>query len=177
MRLSPLEERIADIVTPVLEDMGYALVQAKMTSAEKRNILQILAENPETHNLGVDECAKLSRAVSAVLDVEDPIAGAYDLELSSPGIDRPLTRPEDFQIWQGFEAKIELDIPTDNGQKKFRGFLKGLSPEGEISLETDQGMVAFSVNSVHKAKLVLTDALIEKSKQMQTTYQNKDVKE
>lgn len=170
MKQSPLESRISDIITPVIEDMGFALVQARMTSDDKRNILQILAEDPKTHNLGVDDCAKLSRAVSAMLDVEDPIAGAYTLEMSSPGIDRPLTRLKDFETYKGFEAKIELDVPIE-GQKRFRGYLEGLTEENEISLKTDQGMVAFSPDSVHKAKLVLTDALIEQSKKMQT--QNK----
>ena len=174
MKQSTLEKRISDIVSPVIEDMGFALVQTRMTSDDRRNILQILAENPNTHNLGVDDCAKLSRAISAVLDVEDPIAGKYTLEMSSPGIDRPLTRLDDFQTYEGFEAKIELDIPQ-NGQKRFRGVLKGLTDQDEISLETDQGMVAFSADSVHKAKLVLTDALIEQSKQMQTTNQHKEV--
>ncbi len=168
MKQSTLESRISEIVSPVIEDMGFALVQAKMTSDDKRNILLIMAEDPKTHNLGVDDCAKLSRAVSAVLDVEDPIAGAYTLEMSSPGIARPLTRPQDFETYKGFEAKIELSSPLE-GQKRFRGFLQGLNENNEISLETDQGMVAFSVDSVHKAKLVLTDALIEKSKKMQTT--------
>ena len=174
MKQSPLEQRITEIISPVINDMGFALVQVKMTSDDKRNIMQVLAEDPKTHNLGVDDCAKLSRAVSAVLDVEDPIAGAYTLEMSSPGIDRPLTRIEDFETYKGFEAKIELDMPIE-GQKRFRGFLKGLNDTDEISLETDQGMVAFSADSVHKAKLVLTDALIEQSKKMQTTIQKKEV--
>ena len=173
MKQSPLEERISDIIRPVIEDMGYALVQARMTSSDKRNILQILAENPKTHNLGVDECAQLSKAVSVNLDVEDPIAGAYTLEVSSPGIDRPLTRAEDFVTYQGFEAKIELDMPIE-GQKRFRGFLNGLNEDNEISLQTDQGMVAFPLDSVHKAKLVLSDALIEKSKKMQIAEQKKE---
>ena len=167
MKLSPLESRISEIISPVIEDMGFALVQAKMTSDDGRNILRILAEDPKTHNLGVDDCAKLSRAVSAMLDVEDPIAGAYTLEMSSPGIDRPLTRLEDFETYKGFEVKIELDIPVE-GQKRFRGFIEGLNEENEISLKTDQGTVAFSPDSVHKAKLVLSDALIEQSKKMQT---------
>ncbi len=166
MRQSPLEQRITDIISPVIEDMGFALVQAKMVSEGGRNILMVLAEDPETHNLGVDDCAKLSRAVSAIMDVEDPIAGEYILEMSSPGIDRPLTRAKDFETYKGFEAKIELDMPIE-GQKKFRGFIDGLGENKEISLKTDQGMVAFSVDSVHKAKLVLTDALMEQSKKMQ----------
>jgi ribosome maturation factor RimP len=176
MKLSPLEERITEIVTPVIQDMGYELVQARMTTVENRNTLQILAENPQTHNLGVDECAKLSRAVSAILDVENPIAGTYNLECSSPGIDRPLTRPQDFNVWSGFEAKLELDIPVE-GQKKFRGILRGINQNNEISLETDQGMVAFSVNSVHKAKLVLTDALLKQTKEMQMSHQKEEVRE
>ena len=85
------------------------------------------------------------------------------LPICSPGIDRPLTRLQDFETWKDCDAKIELDMPIE-GQKRFRGFLKGLSEEQEVLLETDQGMVAFPANSVHKAKLVLSDALIEKTR-------------
>ena len=166
MKLTPLEQRINDAITPTIIDMGYALVQAKMTTENKRNVLQILVENPKTHNIGVDECAKLSRAISAMLDVEDPISGAYSLEVSSPGIDRPLTRTEDFENWKGSEAKVELDMPIE-GQKKFRGVLEGLSSQNEILLKSDQGELALPLNSVHKAKLVMSDALIERTKQMQ----------
>jgi ribosome maturation factor RimP len=166
MKLTPLEQQINETINPTITDMGYALVQAKMTTENKRNILQILVENPKTHNIGVDECAKLSRAISALLDVEDPISGAYSLEVSSPGIDRPLTRIEDFENWKGFEAKIELDMPIE-GQKKFRGVLDGLSSQNEILLKSDQGELALPFNSVHKAKLVMSDALLERTKQMQ----------
>lgn len=175
MKLSPLEQRLSDIIRPVIEDMGYALVLARMTSDDGQNTLQILAENPQTRNLGVDDCAKLSRAVSAILDVEDPIAGHYNLEVSSPGIDRLLTRRDDFDYYNGFEVKIEIDVPIE-GQKRFRGFLEGVNEQNEILLETDQGKVALSLDSVHKAKLVMTDALIEKSKKLQKT-QPEDQKE
>jgi ribosome maturation factor RimP len=173
MKLSALEQRIRDIIAPIIEDLGYRFVRAKMKTENKRTILEVLVENPQTHNIGVDELAQISRSVSANLDVEDPISGAYDLEVSSPGIDRPLTRPEDFVIWIGNEAKIEIDPPLE-GQKKFRGVLEGLDEQRNISLRTDQGMVALPLDSVHKAKLILTDALIEKTKAMQTLSAKKD---
>jgi len=166
MKLTPLEQQIHETINPMIADMGYTLVQAKMTTENKRNVLQVMVENPKTHNIGVDECAKVSRALSAVLDVEDPISGAYSLEISSPGIDRPLTRLEDYENWKGFEAKIELDMPI-NGQKRYRGFIDGLNDQNEILLNSEQGELALPYNSVHKAKLVMSDALLERTKQMQ----------
>ena len=132
MHSTPLENRIATIVRPVIADLGFALVQIKVNG----ELVQIMAEDPATHNLGVDDCAKISRAVSVVLDVEDPIKGAYRLEVSSPGIDRPLIRLTDFETYKGFEAKLETALPMPSGQKKFRGVLKGLEDE-TIKIETD----------------------------------------
>lgn len=157
MKQSGLERKIARLVLPVLEDKGYSLVQVGMQGP----LLQILAENPQTRRLTIDECAALSREISAVLEVEDPIKGFYRLEVSSPGIDRPLVKLQDFTDFQGYEAKIEINPPLE-GQKRFRGFLKGTEGES-VLLETDTGPVSLPFDGIEKAKLVLTDALIRQT--------------
>lgn len=159
MHYNPLEQRLIDIIEPVAADLGFRLVHLSMNN----ETLQVMAENPETKNLNIDECAKLSREISAVLDVEDPISGRYMLEVGSPGIDRPLMNAQDFVDYNGFEAKIEIDPPLE-GQKRFRGFIMDMEDD-DVVLKTDQGEVAFPLNSVHKAKLVLTDSLINAAKQ------------
>ncbi len=159
MRLSPIEQKIADIIEPVVQNLGFSLFSVSLNS----DILQIMAENPETKNLNLSECTTLSREISTILDVEDPIAGRYRLELSSPGIDRPLRSLEDYVHYKGREAKVEIEPPID-GQKRFRGVIVGIEND-EIVLNTDQGEVAFPFQSVHKAKLVLTDDLIKAAKQ------------
>lgn len=159
MKVTPLERKVAEIAAPVIEGRGFELVCVHLTSEDGVQILRIMAEDPATGNLGVDDCAALSKAVSVVLDVEDPIKSLYRLELSSPGIDRPLVRLRDFETYTGLEAKLEMDMPDENGQKRFRGRLKGL--EGEmIRLETDRGEVDIPFGALAKAKLVLTDELI-----------------
>ncbi|MFP4097698.1 MAG: ribosome maturation factor RimP [Alphaproteobacteria bacterium] len=161
MNHSPLEEKLIEIIKPVVEDVGFSLHHIKLSGASGAKILQVMAEDKATKNLGVDDAAKISRALSAVLDVEDPIDGAYRLEVSSPGIDRLLIRENDYQDYIGFEAKIESTVPAlENGQKKFRGRLQGLKGD-KILLSTDQGDVEIPFHSVHKAKLVLTDELIK----------------
>ena len=159
MKATPLENKLMTLVGPVVEGKGYSLVDVRMLSENGGQILQIMAENPQTRQLGVDECAKLSREIAALLDVEDPIRGAYRLEVSSPGIDRPLTRTKDFEDFAGFEAKVEIDRPIE-GQKKFRGILRGLK-EGFLEMDTDQGSVSLPLSDVHKARLVLTDELLK----------------
>lgn len=154
MKQSPLEQKVSELAEPVLKDMGFDLVLVEFSGGA----LQILAENPETGNLNLEECTKISRALSPVLEVEDPIDGAYRLEISSPGVDRPLVRPEDFTRFNGYEVKIELDMPLE-GQKRFRGFIRD-QKDGIVSLETDQGMKELPVADVQKAKLVMNDSLI-----------------
>ena len=160
MKATPLESKIAEIIRPVASDMGLDLVSVKLIGEAGGRNLQIMAENPETRNLGLEACASLSKAISAVLDVEDPIEGAYRLEVSSPGIDRVLTRLKDFETYSGFEAKIELDTPSSTGQKRFKGKIGGLKGE-TITIVTEQGEVEFTFGSIQKAKLVLTDDLIK----------------
>lgn len=160
MRKTPLEYKIEQIITPVVEDLGFALVCVKIVGEGTSQNVQVMAEDPATRKLGVDDCAKISKAISAVMDVEDPVNGAYRLEVSSPGIDRPLTRLQDFEVYQGFEAKIETMMPNEDGQKRFRGRLKGLEAE-QILIDTDQGQFSIAFDSLAKAKLVLTDELIK----------------
>lgn len=157
---TPLERKIAALAQPVIEDLGFSLVAVRMTGENKACTVQIMAEDPKTHNIGLEDCTRISKAVSAVMDVEDPIQGHYRLEVSSPGIDRPLVRPEDFARYIGFEAKIELDAPSAEGQKRFKGILLGIEG-GMIALDTENGKVELPYESVHKAKLVLTDELIK----------------
>ncbi len=117
-----IDRRLAEIITPVIEDMGFELVRVRLMSG-KTTTLQIMADRPEG-GIEVDDCAAISTAVSAVLDVEDPILDAYTLEVSSPGIDRPLTRLKDFETYEGYEAKIETAELID-GRRRFKGVLAG----------------------------------------------------
>lgn len=160
MRLSPLEEKIKRIIEPVVVDLGFRLVQVKITGEAAASNLQIMAEDPQTRRLGIDDCAKISRAISAVMDVEDPIKGVYRLEVSSPGIDRILTSEQDFIDFTGFEAKLETSFPAENGQKRFRGRINGMK-DGKILLVIDTGEVEIPYSALAKAKLVLTDELIK----------------
>ena len=160
MNYSPLEEKIANLVKSVIEDIGFSLHHIKITGESGASLVQIMAEDKETKNLGVDDAAKISRAISAVMDVEDPINGAYRLEVSSPGIDRLLFDESDFDEYKGFEVKIETAIPTENGQKRFRGFLNGIK-DNKVLVKTDQGDIEIPYSSLSKAKLVLSDELIK----------------
>ncbi len=160
MRYTPLEEKIANIVKPVIEDLGFALHRIKITGESNASIVQIMAEDLNTRNLMVDDAAKISRAISAVMDVEDPINGEYRLEVSSPGIDRMLITQKDFENYKGFEAKIEALTPNESGQKRFRGQVNGIK-DNNILVTTDIGDIEIPYASLSQAKLVLTDELIK----------------
>lgn len=164
MKATPLENRIAEIARPAAQDLGLDIVCVKILGEGGGMNVQVMAENPKTRNLGVEDCTKLSRALSALLDVEDPITGSYRLEVSSPGIDRPLVRLEDFETYKGFEAKLESDAPAENGQKRFKGILRGVNGESVV-IDTDQGTAEIPFHSLNKAKLVLTDKLIKETAQ------------
>ena len=153
--------RIEGIVAPALEALGYDVVRVQFNAGRKAT-LQIMAERQDGAAMSVEDCASISRAVSALLDVEDPIPGAYDLEVSSPGIDRPLTRREDFARFAGFEAKLETDRLLD-GRKRFKGRLLGVDEDGLIRVREGEAEVAVPFDAVSKAKLVLTDELIAQS--------------
>ena len=169
---APIDQRLAGIVTPTIEGMGFRLVRLRLMGG-KRITLQIMAERaPDTEGAGtmeVEDCARLSRAVSAALDVEDPIEGEYRLEVSSPGIDRPLTRLEDFARWQGYQARLETTGMID-GRKRFKGALAGV--EGSrVLIELDDadikpesgGAIGLEFDWLADARLVLTDELIAAS--------------
>ena len=160
MKATPLENRIAEIIRPAAHDLGLELVCVKILGEGGSRNVQIMAENPETKKLGIEDCTKLSKAVSALLDVEDPIEGAYRLEVSSPGIDRPLLRMEDFETYKGYEAKLESNVPTENGQRRFKGILKGTNGNA-VLIATEQGEAEISFDALIKAKLVLTEQLIK----------------
>lgn len=153
---APADRRIAEIVQPILEGLGYELVRVRLEGGKGAR-LQIMAELPD-RPMDVDDCAVISASVSAALDVEDPIPDAYSLEVSSPGIDRPLTRLGDFERWRGHEAKVETASPVD-GQKRFRGKLGGVSGS-RILLEGERGEVSLDFKDLAGARLVLTDSLI-----------------
>lgn len=163
MKASPMERKIADLAAPVAESLGLRLVCVRITGEGGAQNVQVIAENPATRRLPLDDCTKLSRELSALMDVEDPVKSAYRLEISSPGIDRLLISAEDFADFAGFEAKIELEFPQD-GQKRFRGILRGI--EGDlVKLDMpDKGPVAVPYSGIAKARLVLTDELIKASK-------------
>jgi ribosome maturation factor RimP len=149
---------IAPIIEPSLEAMGYRLVRIAFLGA-RRATLQIMAERIDDTPMTVDDCTEISRSVSALLDVADPIAGAYMLEVSSPGIDRPLTRPEDYDRFAGFEAKVELGRSLD-GRKRFRGRILGRADD-HVRLIDDAREVRLPLADIAKAKLVITDDLLK----------------
>ncbi|MGH6877343.1 MAG: ribosome maturation factor RimP [Rhizomicrobium sp.] len=146
------------IIAPAVEAAGYKLVRLRLMGG-KRKTLQIMAERADGH-MDVDDCARLSRALSDFLEREDPLEGDYVLEVSSPGIDRPLTRLVDFARWAGHEARIELKAPDAGGRKRFKGLLLGLDGN-DVVVEIDGARVAFAYGSIAEAKLMLTDKLIQ----------------
>ena len=155
--MTELQRRIEEIVAPTVVGMGYELVRVAMS---KGGTLQIMIEPADGRAMDVEACALLSRALSAVLDVEDPIPGTYTLEVSSPGIDRPLTRPKDYARWAGHLARLETAEPVA-GRRRFKGTLLGLSDD-MVRLRLDDGTeTAVPLSAVSRAKLEMTDALIE----------------
>ena len=151
-----IDRRIAEIITPVVEDMGFEIVRVRLMSG-KESILQMWVQRRDGQS-EVDECGQVSTALSAVLDVEDPILDVYTLEVSSPGIDRPLTRMKDFDQWEGFEAKIETDELID-GRRRFKGQLAGTEGD-EVLITITEGTIGLKFEWLSDAKLVLTDELI-----------------
>ncbi len=152
-----MDRKLAEIVSPTVEGMGYELIRLRYMGGAKSATLQIMAEKPDG-TMEVEDCAQLSRAVSAVLDVEDPIERHYALEVSSPGIDRPLTRLKDFERFEGWECKLETFELID-GRKRFKGELEGIEDD-EVLIKIPEGIIGLKFDWIADAKLVLTDALI-----------------
>lgn len=164
--MSPQEERLREIVEPTLEGMGFELVRLRVMGGQGgRRTLQIMAERPEG-GISIDQCAEISRTLSPLLDVADPFNGEYVLEVSSPGIARPLVRPKDFERFAGHEAKIELKEMIE-GRKRFRGALDGFE-DGHVMLalhddkneDGEEMVVGLPFDRIAEARLVLTDALL-----------------
>jgi ribosome maturation factor RimP len=163
-----LEARIAAIVAPTIGGMGYELVRVAVLGRERPTV-QIMADRADGAQISVEDCEAISHAVGAVMDVEDPLPGEWTLEVSSAGIDRPLTRRKDWNRFSGHIAKVEMAVPTADGRKRFTGVALG-ADETTARLRLDDGAeVAFALADVRRAKLVLTDALIEATAQPPTT--------
>lgn len=156
--------RVAELIEPALSGSGFRLVRVAVSGREGKT-LQIMAERPDG-TLTIADCEAISKEISPLLDVHDPIAGSYHLEVSSPGIDRPLVRPSDFEVWSGYEAKIEVKQPID-GRKRFRGMLEGFE-DREVRMEVDLGeagrnIIGIPMALIGEARLVLTDELIREA--------------
>ena len=155
-----------ELVQPLVEGLGFRLLRIRMTGDEGKMVLQIMAENDD-FGLTIEQCEAISHAVSDVLDVENPIAGAYALEVSSPGVARPLTRPVDFERWAGHEAKLGLKTAFD-GQRRFRGMLDGFM-DGEARLKAvldgyeEPQILGFAMADIAEARLVPDEAELKAS--------------
>lgn len=155
---------LLDLVTPTLDGMGYEVVRVLLMGRE-RKVLQVMADRADGQPITVEDCEAISHALSAVLDVDDPITGAYDLEVSSPGVDRPLTRRRDFERFTGREVRLEADMAVD-GRRRAKGRLLGIADDDTVTVRlvepTNDGAAEWRVpfGALTKAKLVLTDDLI-----------------
>lgn len=158
-----LESRILLIAKPIIQDMGFEVIRIRLIDG-KSKLIQIMIDSPKM-NITVDDCANISNELSAAIDVEDPYEDAFNLEISSPGIDRPLTRLCDFDQWSGYEAKLETTSAIE-GQKRFKGILSGTDGD-EILIKLDIGTIGLKFDWLSDAKLILTDALIRETLQNQ----------
>ena len=163
LRAKTVEDReILELIDPVAESIGLDIVRVRLMGGSLRQRLQIMAERPSDNDISVEECARLSRAVSEVFDAADPISGEYLLEVSSPGIDRPLTRLIDFDLFEGFEARLETDRMVE-GRKRFKGVLAGTEGDNvAVDLDGEEDTALIPFEWVADAKLVLTDELLKR---------------
>jgi len=154
--------RLLELLDPVAEAAGYEIVRLRLMGGEHARRLQIMAERPSDGDMNVEDCARLSRAISEVLDAADPINGEYTLEVSSPGVDRPLTRLKDFETFEGYEARVELDRIAE-GRKRFKGVLAGVEDQSvAIDLDGEEHTALIPFAWVTEAKLVLSDELMKR---------------
>ena len=156
-RLLSLEDRVA----PILESMGFEVVRIALTKAsgDGHRTMQVMADRLDGNLISIEDCEAISHTLSAIFDVEEPITNAYDLEVSSAGIDRPLTRAKDFVRYAGFEAKVELKLAID-GRRRFKGIVKGLGENGNVVVIVDGVDVQLPLDNITQAKLVLTNNLM-----------------
>jgi ribosome maturation factor RimP len=149
--------QVTELIEPTLHDMGFELVRVLMSGGQ-RPTLQVMVERVDQEPVTLDQCAEVSHALSAVLDVADPLPGAYRLEVTSPGLDRPLVRPADYERFAGFEVRLETELPIE-GRRRFRGRLLGLAGD-QVRLALPEGETSIPFDAIKKAKLVLTDELL-----------------
>ena len=174
MRGKTAEDRqLLELLDPVAEAAGFEIVRLRLMGGAVSRRLQIMAERPDGTMI-VEDCAALSRAISEVMDAADPITGEYTLEVSSPGIDRPLTRRKDFETWEGFEARVELDRLAD-GRKRFRGELAGLEGENvALNIEGEEATALIPFAWIVEAKLVLNDELMKRGAEQRLARMDTD---
>ena len=159
-----MDKKLAELLNPILEDLGFEMVRVRLSNGNP-STLQIMADRLDGQ-IGVDELAEINTSVGTILDVEDPIPENYTLEISSPGIDRPLTRKKDFDSYQGFEAKLETTELID-GRRRFRGVLAGIDDD-EVLINLEEGTVGLKFSWLSEARLVLSDDLIKQMLQKNT---------
>ena len=153
---------LLELLDPVAEAAGYEIVRLRLMGGEHARRLQIMAERPSDGDMNVEDCARLSRTISEIMDAADPIAGEYTLEVSSPGVDRPLTRLKDFAAFEGHEARLELDRMAE-GRKRFKGLLAGVEDDAvAIDLEGEEETAMIPFAWIVEAKLILTDQLMKR---------------
>ena len=178
---TPQDRQLLELLDPVAEAVGYAIVRLRLMGGDASGrTLQIMGERPDGE-MEIDDCSKLSRAVSEVLDALDPISGEYRLEVSSPGVDRPLTRLTDFETYEGYEAKLELDRLAD-GRKRFRGQLAGVetvdgAPHVAIDLDGEEETTLVPFAWIIEAKLVLSDELMKRGAERRASRIDNDMSE
>ena len=168
-----MDKKLAELLNPILEDLGFEMVRIRLSSGDP-STLQIMADRLNGQ-IGVDDLANINTSIGTILDVEDPITENYTLEISSPGIDRPLTRKKDFDNYQGFEAKLETTELID-GRRRFKGILAGISKD-EVLINLEEGTVGLKFNWLSDARLVLSDDLIKqmlRKKNTKTTILNEE---
>jgi len=157
-----LSSRVQQLIEPSIEDLGFDVVRVQFTGKEKL-LMQIMVEHKDGQGMTVDDCATVSHAVSALLEVDDPVKTPYTLEVSSPGLDRPLVRIVDFERFKGSQAKIEINRPLD-GRRRFKGRLLGV--EGDtVKILVDGTEVDLPHHDIHRAKLLVTDDMIAAAKE------------
>ncbi len=174
MKATTQERQITALIEPAIADLGYELIQVRLIGSQKLQTLQIMAENPKTGKLDLNGCTAISRSISAILDVEDPIASAYQLEVSSPGMDRPLVKVADFEKYVGSKISVETDLPIEGDQKRFKGVLKSFA-DGMITLTPDEeAEVQIEIENVLKARLVVTDEMVRAALKAEKVQQEQE---
>jgi len=165
--------KLLELLDPVAEVTGYEIVRLRLMGGEHARRLQIMAETPEGE-MNVEDCARLSRAIAEIMDAADPISGEYTLEVSTPGVDRPLTRLKDFVTFAGYEARLELDRVAE-GRKRFKGMIVGVEDDNiAIDLEGEEATALVPFAWIVEAKLILTDKLMQRGADMRAARLSDD---